>query len=1043
MTLTSRSRLLIRFTVLAALAIGIVMLALSSTGSNTTVGAQQGTLPDKPTGVVVTATHDSVSLTWEDPADSTITHYQIFRRDRAVHDPGEFVEIDSNTGSATTSYTDANVEPEGSYVYRVKAVNQYGASTWSDFVRADTPAAPTPPPTPTPTPTPLTASFEDEAETHNGADSFTFRIEFSEAISISYKTLRDHSLDVTDGSVTRARRVNGSSSLWEITVEPDSGADVTITLPVTTDCGDQGAVCTSDGRKLSNEVKLTVTGPDAPEPTPAPTPEPTPAPTPEPTPAPTPEPTPAPTPEPNTPATGAPTITGTAYLGETLTADTSGIYDADGLDDVAYSYQWLADDTDTAGTAGTAGGSYTLVEADVGKAIKVRVGFTDDGGNPESLTSTATAAVAVPAADETEYSCPIWSLTVGRVGENYGYQNFLNPQAGSLIPNLFGLDGVTYTVGSIETAADYFTTFGVDRELPVGFTLELDGARFESSDASLWSLSYGHIYTWLGRGMDWDVGEEVAVSLILRERVENTPQTGGPAICGTPNSPAKGAPTISGTAQALRTLTADTSGISDANGLGNAIFEYQWLRGEGATDTDIAGATDSTYTLVDADEGTTIRVRVGFIDDGDNPESLTSAATAAVIDALALANLSAVVQDHGILLSWVAPSGNAESITGYEIERTMEDANAGIEYLWFVVLPRESTQVLDLRGGEPGTYTYEVKVLRDDASPETSSSVQVVIGEASTSDPGPEVAHQISIGSFEFDLSLGDDNDCQSDKVWEAEFGYKEVTANLCLVWDKIPTTVTPDDYTLVGYLVQERIIWNGEVLGWRRIGPGNYCVLEWIYPYCELVPPDQSGSQGSAWDKSILNDHTVVQEYRVRAAYHRTGNNNLQRYSVWSDTLRLEYPERVGDAPTNLGFELHDIWYPDPAEPDLTAKVKVFWDAPDTPTGETLKGYRLENRIVGNWGRSQFTTEALPDHVGTDTYYWERYWVDITVDDEGEQIGGHIRRGFWDQMEDNDLLFDPGEITLRPNQTYEYRVAAVYDSGKWSPWSEVVHVRP
>ena len=81
---------------------------------------------------------------------SQVTHYQIFRRDRAVHDPGEFVEIDSNTGSAATSYTDANVEPEGSYVYRVKAVNQYGASQWSDFRRADTPAAPTPPPTPAP-----------------------------------------------------------------------------------------------------------------------------------------------------------------------------------------------------------------------------------------------------------------------------------------------------------------------------------------------------------------------------------------------------------------------------------------------------------------------------------------------------------------------------------------------------------------------------------------------------------------------------------------------------------------------------------------------------------------------------------------------------------------------------------------------------------------------------------------------------------------------------------------------------------------------------
>ena len=42
----------------------------------------------------------------------------------------------------------------------------------------------------------------------------------------------------------------------------------------------------------------------------------------------------------NSPATGAPAISGTAQVGETLTADTSGISDADGLDNVAYSYQW-------------------------------------------------------------------------------------------------------------------------------------------------------------------------------------------------------------------------------------------------------------------------------------------------------------------------------------------------------------------------------------------------------------------------------------------------------------------------------------------------------------------------------------------------------------------------------------------------------------------------------------------------------------------------------------------------------------------------------
>ena len=90
MTLTARPRLPIRFAVLAAVALCGIVLALSSTGTPP-VGAQDGSAPAKPTGVVATATHDSVALAWDDPGDASITHYQIFRRDRDVHDTGEFV----------------------------------------------------------------------------------------------------------------------------------------------------------------------------------------------------------------------------------------------------------------------------------------------------------------------------------------------------------------------------------------------------------------------------------------------------------------------------------------------------------------------------------------------------------------------------------------------------------------------------------------------------------------------------------------------------------------------------------------------------------------------------------------------------------------------------------------------------------------------------------------------------------------------------------------------------------------------------------------
>ena len=95
----------------------------------------------------------------------------------------------------------------------------------------------------------------------------------------------------------------------------------------------------------------------------------------------------------NSPATGQPTISGTAQVGQTLTADTSGISDADGLSNVTYSYQWLS--SRDAEIDGATSSTYTLQASDNGKVIKVRVTFTDDAGYDESLTSEATTAVVM------------------------------------------------------------------------------------------------------------------------------------------------------------------------------------------------------------------------------------------------------------------------------------------------------------------------------------------------------------------------------------------------------------------------------------------------------------------------------------------------------------------------------------------------------------------------------------------------------------------------------------------------------------------------
>ena len=195
---------------------------------------------------------------------------------------------------------------------------------------------------------------------HDGDSAFSFRIAFSEGISISYTTVRDASFTVTGGDVTQANRVDGRRDLWRITIEPDSDGAVTVWLPETTDCDASGAICTGDGRPLSHSLSATVAGP-------------------------------VDEPESNTPATGTPAISGTAQVGEALTASPSGISDADGLDNASFGYQWIRTDTDIGGATGA---TYTPVAADEGKRLKVRVSFTDDAGNAESLTSAATDAVA-------------------------------------------------------------------------------------------------------------------------------------------------------------------------------------------------------------------------------------------------------------------------------------------------------------------------------------------------------------------------------------------------------------------------------------------------------------------------------------------------------------------------------------------------------------------------------------------------------------------------------------------------------------------------
>ena len=231
----------------------------------------------------------------------------------------------------------------------------------------------------------------------------------------------------------------------------------------------------------------------------------------------------------NTPATGAPAISGTVKVGETLTADTSGIADEDGLDNAVFAYQWLADDAEDAEVEGATGETYTLAETDEGKAIKVRVSFTDDAGNDEELTSAATDAVAADpnapqeaqAANTPATGQPVIDGTA-RVGETLRADT-------SGIADAEGLDNAVYSYQWLAGDAD------------------ISGATSET-------------YTLA----EADEGKPISVTVSFADdagNAESLTSAVTAAVEAKPNTPATGLPAITGAAQVGETLTTDTSAL--------------------------------------------------------------------------------------------------------------------------------------------------------------------------------------------------------------------------------------------------------------------------------------------------------------------------------------------------------------------------------------------------------------------------------------------------------------------------------------------------
>jgi hypothetical protein len=270
--------------------------------------------------------------------------------------------------------------------------------------------------------------------------------------------------------------------------------------------------------------------------------------------------------------TGAVTISGTAAQGQALTAANT-LADIDGIPTTganAIAYQWQAGGTDIAGATSA---NLTLTQAQVGKAITVKVSYTDNLGTPESRTSSATTAVLN--VNDSPVGKPIVSGTPTQG------QSLMVVTSG-----ISDLDGVG----------------------PIALQWQADGTDIAGATSATLTLTQAQ------------VGKAITVKASYTDNLgaaESVTSSATSAVLNVNDLPT-GAVAIKGSGLVGLSLTAINT-LADIDGMGTVA--YQWLI-DGA---DIANATGDTYKLRTTDADKMITVKASYTDGYGTKESVTLA----------------------------------------------------------------------------------------------------------------------------------------------------------------------------------------------------------------------------------------------------------------------------------------------------------------------------------------------------------------------------------------------------------------------------------
>ena len=389
-------------------------------------------------------------------------------------------------------------------------------------------------------------------------------------------------------------------------------------------------------------------------------------------------------------ATGAPVIAGTVTQGQVLTASTASVADADGLG--AFAYTWSSSAT-IGGTyvaiSGATASTFTPTQAQVGKYLKVRVGFTDALGAAEALDSAVVGPVAnvndgvtgtlsisgtasqgqvlsanASLADADGLGTFAYTWSVGDVslgpfasisGATAATFTLTQAQVGKYVrvrvayTDGFGTAEVvdSAATGPIANVNDVATgTPVIVGSVTQGQALSADGSSIADVDglgafAYTWSscdTAGGTFVAISGATASTLTPTQAEVGKYLKVRVSFTDVLGGAevrdsAVVGpvaNVNDAPTGVPFIVGTATQGQVLTANTASIVDADGLGTLSYAWRVCDTAGGTYANLSGATANTFTLTQAQVGKYLRLRVSYTDGFGFAEVVDSAAAGPV-----------------------------------------------------------------------------------------------------------------------------------------------------------------------------------------------------------------------------------------------------------------------------------------------------------------------------------------------------------------------------------------------------------------------------